>query len=255
MSCVVEFACLGTPSPSRSYRTRTARCLRRRLRRFCLEHLDYVLGPHVWGLNLGGEGRRRSPPWQVVLCYELALRREALRLVTFEGKNFRDAMFEARRCTELRDVHFIALALVSNVQSLAVPGKGSGDGGRAALRDAPFWPRCGPRGHGKNEDKGKGKAAARASSTPTSRRPRPTASIFASPTTSTNDVLTARPVGVNMSAASVLNHIPCTCATRTSTRPRPRAPKRWTWLVFAPRPAVRKGAAVVHQRLVCLQLP
>ena len=39
-----------------------------------------------------------------MLSYELALRRELLRLVTFEGKNLRDAMFEARRCTELRDV-------------------------------------------------------------------------------------------------------------------------------------------------------
>ena len=119
-----------------------------------LEHLDYILGPRVWGLNLGGEGRRCSPPWQVVLSYELALRREALRLVTFEGKNLRDAMFEACRCTELREVHFITPALVSNVQSLAVPGKGSSDGGRAALRDAPWWP---PEGYGKNENKGNGK--------------------------------------------------------------------------------------------------
>ena len=102
--------------------------------------MDYVLGLRVWGLNLGGEGRRPSPRWQVVLSYEVALRREALRLVTFEGKNLRDAMFEARRGTELRDVHFITPAIVSNVQSLAVPGKGSGDGGRAALRDAPYWP-------------------------------------------------------------------------------------------------------------------
>ena len=112
-----------------------------------LEHSDYVLGPRVWGLNLGGEGRRRPPPWQLVLSYEFALRREALRLVTFEGKNLRDAMFEARHCTELRDVHFITPVLVSKV----------GDGGRAAFRDAPYWPRNGPRGYGKNEDMGKGK--------------------------------------------------------------------------------------------------
>ena len=99
------------------------------------------------------------------------------------------------------------------------------------------------------------RAAARASSTPTSRRPRPTANRFASPTTtSTNGVLTARLVGVNMSAAAVLNHILCTCATRTSARPMPRSLERWTLLVFAPRPAVRKGAAVVHQQRVCLQL-
>ena len=85
----------------------------------------------------------------MVLSYELALRREALRLVTFEGKNLRDAMFEARRCTELRDVHFITPALVSNL----------GDGGRAASRDAPYWPRNGSRGYGKNEKKGKGKGS------------------------------------------------------------------------------------------------
>ena len=67
-----------------------------------LKHLDYVLCPRVWVWNLGGEGRHRSPLWQVVL----SVARRCV-FVTFEGKNLRDAMFEARRCTELRDVHFI----------------------------------------------------------------------------------------------------------------------------------------------------
>ena len=34
----------------------------------------------------------------------------------------------------------------------------------------------------------------------------------------------------------------------------PRSLERWTLLVFVPRPAVRKGAAVVPHQRVCLQL-
>ena len=159
-----------------------------------LEHLDYVLRSRVWGLNLGGEGRRRSPPWQVVLSYELALRREALRLVTFEGKNLREAMFEARRCTE----QFLAwdqVMVVALLFGMLLIGRvvDLGDTARTRIRATA-----------RTRAKAMARAAARASSTPTSRRPRPTASRFASPTTtSTNDVLTARLVGVNLSANAV----------------------------------------------------
>ena len=136
-----------------------------------------------------------------MLSCEFALRHEALRLVTFEGKNLRDAMFEARRCTELRDVHFITPALVSNV----------GDGGHAAFRDAPYWYRNGPQGYGKNEDKGKGKQRqgqrkrqwqGRRQEQVPPRRPRPKAKDFIRfQQPARNGVLTARLVSVNMFGA------------------------------------------------------
>ena len=32
-----------------------------------LDHLDYILGPRVWGLNLGGDDLKLKPSWKVIL--------------------------------------------------------------------------------------------------------------------------------------------------------------------------------------------
>ena len=169
-------------------------------------------------------------------------------------------MFEARRCTELRDVHFITPALVSNL----------GDGVAALLLGMLLIRReMDLGGYGKNEDKGKGKGSGKDKGKGKGNGKGSSKSKF------DLNLPTTTPDGKQICfacnnqhercshgkacrrelPAAVLNHIPCTCATRTSARPMPRALERWTWLVFAPRPAVRKGAAVVHQQLVCLQLP
>lgn len=123
-----------------------------------LDHLDYILGPRVWGLNLGGDDLKLKPSWKVILEYELAIRQEAMRLIVHEGKDLKDALMAARKCSELKDIHFMTPALVhtirdANSSSYGAPPRGR-QGGRS--NDGPYeqWKDGGSR---KSEAKSKGK--------------------------------------------------------------------------------------------------
>ena len=89
-----------------------------------LDHLDYVLGPRVSGMKVAAVGREIAPSWAVVLDYEWALRRNAIKMVVYEGKDFKEAMVAARRCTELRETHFVTPAIIGAVSAATTSGYG-----------------------------------------------------------------------------------------------------------------------------------
>jgi hypothetical protein len=90
-----------------------------------LDHLDYVLGPRVWGLKFSAAGMEFTLAWSIVLEYEWSLRREAIKSVVYDGANLKDAMIAARRCTELRETHFVTPALVGAVSAATSASYGS----------------------------------------------------------------------------------------------------------------------------------
>lgn len=72
------------------------------------EHVEYVLGEKVYGLRVPGLEGHAGPDWGVVLAYDHALRKEAVRGILYEGLNFQQAMKRARTNTELRELSFVA---------------------------------------------------------------------------------------------------------------------------------------------------
>ena len=109
--------------------------------------LGLRLGPPRLGIE---PGRRRSPSLSSLAGGAQLRALSSSRGAAFgyvRGQELEGCHVRGAPLHRARDVHFIAPALVSKV----------GDGGRAAFRVAPCWPRRGHRRYGKNEDKGKGK--------------------------------------------------------------------------------------------------
>lgn len=77
---------------------------------------EYILGEFVYGLRAqDSEGNViASPPWKLILAYEHAVRKRAVRLVNQEGKVYTVALKEAWRDTTVKERYFITpLALYS----------------------------------------------------------------------------------------------------------------------------------------------
>ena len=72
------------------------------------EHVEYVLGEKVYGLRVPGLDGQTGPEWSIVLSYEHALRKEAVRGILYEGLHFQQSMKKARANTELRELTFVA---------------------------------------------------------------------------------------------------------------------------------------------------
>ena len=124
-----------------------------------LAHLDYVLGEKVWGFRSATVGGASAPSWAVVLDYEQAIRREAVKKIVYEGHDVKAALEAARKDAELKEAHFVTKALFDMVAPLrgrtpAPPGLSTGPG--------PY----GGKGKGKfRKGKGKGKGKAETSAT------------------------------------------------------------------------------------------
>ena len=132
------------------------------------EYLDYLLGPHCYGLsarNAYGEVMA-SPPWSLLLAYELEIRRKMLELMS-DGTPMRAAMRSAWKDPVVKERYFttpLALASVTGTKRKAEEafdyrdavnprGKGKGRGKGAKGKDP-----VGGRGRGKGA-KGKGCAS------------------------------------------------------------------------------------------------
>ena len=127
-----------------------------------LSHLEYVLGEDVAQFEQTVLEVKIRPPWNVVLTYEYQIRKEACRLVLFEGSTLGVAMKTARDSTTVKEKYFSTptncAAAVAVAQGDASrkrtwegaqvdgsrKGDGGGKGGKAAAKG------------GKSSGKGKG---------------------------------------------------------------------------------------------------
>ncbi len=69
----------------------------------------------MWGFRVTVAGRTSVPDWAIVLDYEQALRREAVKRVVYDGMDLKSALHSARKDTELREAHFVTQALLGMV--------------------------------------------------------------------------------------------------------------------------------------------
>eukprot|EP00435_Cladocopium_sp_Y103_P055789 s679_g18.t1 len=114
------------------------------------EYKDFLLGEHVWGLNArDAEGFTMSaPPFKLVLSYERAVRREAMRRVNQEGLPIPQALKQAWKDPTTKERHFTTpLALVA--KRPAQPA--------AAVREPPLKKAKGDQKGGRGKGRGKGK--------------------------------------------------------------------------------------------------
>jgi hypothetical protein len=128
------------------------------------DHLDYILGDTVFGFDIKAAGRSIRPPWDLILSYEQEIRKEAIRLVLYEGSDLASAMHAARHGTEHRERFFVTPCMCSMVAAAAATpapnrGKGGQKGHPGDNGDYVISPGAGPYGGkpGKDRRKGKGK--------------------------------------------------------------------------------------------------
>ena len=71
--------------------------------------VDYVLGNKVHLLNLNADTSTTplSPPWNIVLAYELRMRKRVFERIREEGVTLVDAVQDVVKDAELRELHFI----------------------------------------------------------------------------------------------------------------------------------------------------
>jgi hypothetical protein len=130
------------------------------------EHLDHVLGEEVYGFKITSSAGDRSSrsSWKTLLSYEFQLRKEAIRLVNFEGVDFKAAMVRARGSTELREKHFVTPCILDVVTMAAAAPAGQYRAEPYAYMSPWQQPPAGKgvgkgkaKGQGKGKGKGKGK--------------------------------------------------------------------------------------------------
>lgn len=73
------------------------------------QYKDYILGEFVYGLRAKDSDGNviSSPPWNLILAYDHAVRKRAARLVNQEGKVYTVALKEAWRDTTVKERYFI----------------------------------------------------------------------------------------------------------------------------------------------------
>ena len=97
---------LGTTFHLASYKHSTRLWLRNSRPEIWLDHLEYVLGDDVARMRHQVLDRVVTPPWAVVLNYEFQIRKEACRLIMFQGQTLADSMLQARQSPEIKERHF-----------------------------------------------------------------------------------------------------------------------------------------------------
>ena len=110
------------------------------------QYKDYILGEYVHGLHAkDSEGNTiASPPWTLVLAYERAVRKQAVKITNSEGKPLPVALKEAWKDPTVKERYFTTpLALYAKRPAAAMKEEGG--------------PAKGQKGKGKSKDKGKGK--------------------------------------------------------------------------------------------------
>jgi len=70
-------------------------------------HVDYLLGDQCWLIGEANSTMAAGPSWELLMKYELELRKYAVRRVNETGKTLAEAMEEARHSIEHRTSYFI----------------------------------------------------------------------------------------------------------------------------------------------------
>ena len=123
---------------------------------------DYLLGRHVYGCVISStSGRTHHPPWQLILAYELEVRRRACEMVV-DGSTLASALAEVCKDAGHRERYFLApFTLGAASPSPEVPPPPQYDGlrrGRPDRRNQPYdTKRSKRKGGGKGKDGMKGK--------------------------------------------------------------------------------------------------
>jgi hypothetical protein len=120
-------------------------------------HLEHILGERVFGLRIAGAGSDILPEWATILSYEHELRKEAVRLVQYEGLDIAAALLAARKDVEIRERCFTAPCLAGMVRaSLPQSRAASSDDRYRREKSRPVKPPFHKEGKGA-KGKGKGK--------------------------------------------------------------------------------------------------
>eukprot|EP00973_Karenia_brevis_P022894 3152001-Karenia_brevis.AAC.1 len=122
-------------------------------------YADFLLGSKVFSMPLPESSSYRLP-WNIVLTYELELRREAFKRINDEGLTMGDALTAVCRDTYLRDVHLVAPATLAAASAHSTSSGASGGGAKRQRSRTPNRPggkgRGGKKGGGSPKGGGKG---------------------------------------------------------------------------------------------------
>ena len=113
-----------------------------------LDHLEYILGDQIYGLKVEVMNSTIEAPWLVVMHYEHAVRKFAVRAMMFDNLSLADSMIAARKDGPTKERHFSTpVSMAASVSKQAtqkrvpdegeIPGrknfkklKGKGKGGK-----------------------------------------------------------------------------------------------------------------------------
>ena len=129
------------------------------------KYCAFLLGDHIWGFVAKDEEGRTiaSPNWNLVISYEMAIRKRAYKYIYEDGTCFPDALKQAWYDTLTKDRHFttpLAIAAATGSKRVDVTGGGKRayeveeTGQRKALKNTAGRGSSGGRGRGKGGGKG-----------------------------------------------------------------------------------------------------
>lgn len=89
------------------------------------EYKDYLLGEYVYGLNSQDEGGRTvaTPPWSLVLSYERAVRKEAMKRTNGEGTPIPVALKQAWKDPTVKERSFVTPLALHTKRPMLQPGE------------------------------------------------------------------------------------------------------------------------------------
>jgi len=90
------------------------------------KHVDYLLGDDVQLIREANPSMPSGPSWELVLIYELELRKFAVRLVNEKGRTLIAALREARESVDHRSKFFVAPLAVQRASTAAPDTYGGG---------------------------------------------------------------------------------------------------------------------------------
>ena len=137
------------------------------------KYCAFLLGDHIWGFIAKDEEGRTiaSPNWNLVISYEMAIRKRAYKFIYEDGQSFPEALKQAWYDTLTKDRHFttpLAIAAATGSRKVDISGGGKRayeveeSGQRKALRNTSGKAAGGGKGKSRGGGKG-GKGSGRGS--------------------------------------------------------------------------------------------
>ena len=104
------------------------------------DHSDYMLGKKVHKLVIKVSGVEHTPPWALVLSYELEVRKAAIEKICYDGLDIAAALDAVYKDNEHRQLYFLTPCMGAIVAAAAADSSSSGKAmpGASADRPAPY---------------------------------------------------------------------------------------------------------------------